>query len=228
MKNQSKKLFFRAVTLVIFFLLFTFAVKFMDVRPVAAGGTEIGFAALNLFVFELLGGYHPFWYDATGWIEIAVIALAGGFALLGLSQLVHRRSFLKVDLDIYVLGAVFAVTIAAYAFFELVVVNCRPVDLGAGPEASFPSSHTMTVMVVMLTASMQFRRRTHHRKLRVCAVGLCYVFAVFTLIGRLISGAHWFSDIFGGMLLAAALITAYRAGVAAVDESAEKHRIEAE
>lgn len=71
--------------------------------------------------------------------------------MAGLFQLVTRRSIWKVDVPILVLGA-FGILAACYAFFEVVVINYRPVILTQGLKASYPSSHTMASICIAVTA----------------------------------------------------------------------------
>ena len=42
---------------------------------------------------------------------------------------------------------------------------------------------------------------------------LAIAFSAFMVIGRLISGVHWVTDIVGGVLLSAGLFTVYKAVV---------------
>ena len=95
--------------------------------------------------------------------------------------------------------------------FEVLVINYRPVLIGGRLEASYPSSTTVLVLCVMPTAIMQLNRRIKKPVLRRWAAGLLRVFTVFMVLGRLVSGVHWFSDILGGMLLGGSLGMLYRA-----------------
>ena len=132
-----------------------------------------------------------------------------GFSILGLIQWIKRKSIYKVDYDILVLGGFYIVTIAVYLLFESVVINYRPVLIGGILEASYPSSTTMLVMCVMPTAIMQLDYRIKNKLFRNIVVVTIIAFIAFMVIGRLISGVHWFTDIVGGALLSAGLVMMY-------------------
>ncbi|MBQ2911285.1 MAG: phosphatase PAP2 family protein, partial [Clostridia bacterium] len=91
------------------------------------------------------------------------------------------------------------------------VVNYRPVLINGYLEASYPSSTTMLVMCVMPTAIMQFNARIKNNVLKRFVASAIIAFIVFMVIGRLVSGVHWFTDIIGGVLLSAGLVMMYRA-----------------
>lgn len=85
----------------------------------------------------------------------------------------------------------------------------RPVLIDGVLEASYPSSTTMLVMCIMPTAMMQFHRLIQSNKIRKSINTLCGIFTVFMVVGRILSGVHWLTDIFGGILLSVALIMLY-------------------
>ena len=99
---------------------------------------------------------------------------------------------------------------AVYVLFEMFVVNYRPILINGNLEASYPSSTTMLVMCVMPTAIMQFNVRIKNDILKRCVSSAIIAFIVFMVIGRLISGVHWFTDIVGGTLLSTGLVLIYR------------------
>ena len=77
-------------------------------------------------------------------------------------------------------------------------------------EASYPSSHTMIVVSIMATASMAFRALCPKKKGWCLAVDIfAAVMIAVTVMGRLIAGVHWLTDIVGGLLLSAALVATY-------------------
>ena len=190
------------------FALWTVLVRFVDVGSIGPEGSSVGFATLNGFVHELTG-VNWFLYTVTDWLGIVPIAVALGFAILGLVQLIKRKSLWKVDHSILALGVFYIVVMAAYIFFEVVVINYRPTLIDGYLEASYPSSTTMLVMCVMPTAAMQLNVHIKNTVLRRCAVITIVAFTVFMVIGRLVSGVHWITDIIGGALLSAGLVTMY-------------------
>ena len=192
------------------FVLWTLLVLFVDVRAIGPEGSSVGFAALNGFVHELTG-VNWLLYTVTDWLGLVPIALALGFAILGLAQLIKRKSLWKVDYNILSLGVFYIVVVAAYVFFEVLVINYRPTLIDGYLEASYPSSTTMLVTCIMPTAAMQLKMRIKNIIIRRCAIIAIIAFTAFMVIGRLLSGVHWITDIIGGMLLSAGLVTVYDA-----------------
>ena len=208
MEKKNKKRLVLGASLVVAFVLWTILACFVDVRAIGPEGSSVGFAALNGFVHELTG-VNWFLYTITDWLGIVPIAVALGFAILGLVQLIKRKSLWKVDHSILALGVFYIVVMVAYIFFEVVVINYRPTLIDGYLEASYPSSTTMLVMCVMPTAAMQLNVRIKNIVLRRCAVITIVAFTAFMVIGRLVSGVHWITDIIGGALLSAGLVMMY-------------------
>ena len=207
--KHKRKILLSVISAALFGLLIVL-LRFVDVQETGAGGTSIGLSHLNGFFFELTG-VNMLWYDITDWLGIAAILTAFVFAVAGLAQLIKRRSFLKVDKEIRCLGGLYLLVIGLYCLFEKVIINYRPVLMPGclHPEASFPSSHTMIVCVIMGSAAMLLHRYIRQKALcRVLAAACCIIIAV-TVVGRLIAGVHWLTDIMGGLLISAALLALY-------------------
>lgn len=208
MKRETKKYFCTAVLLLVSFVLWTAAVKFVDVQPIGPQGTKVGFATINS-LFHSFTGVHISLYVVTDWLSILPVLLIMGFGLLGLVQWIKRRKLSQVDFSILVLGGFYIVVLAAYLLFETAVINYRPVLIDGRLEASYPSSTTMLVVTVMSTAAMQFSARIKSKTLKACLNFAITAFAAFMVIARLVSGVHWLSDIVGGILLSAGLVMGY-------------------
>ena len=190
------------------FALWTAAICFVDVRMIGPNGSSVGFAELNHFVHNLTGVHFEL-YNITDWLGLVPVFVCMGFGILGLVQWIKRKSILEVDYDLLVLGGFYIITIAVYLFFEAVAINYRPVLIGGVLEASYPSSTTMLVMCVMPTAVMQFSNRIKSKTLRNGISVAIVAFSAFMVIGRLVSGVHWLTDIVGGALLSAGLVMMY-------------------
>ena len=208
MKRTGKKRIFVGVSFLAAFVLWTVLVSFVDVRAIGPNGSSVGFATLNGYVHKFTGvNFHL--YTITDWLGLVPIGVAFGFAMLGLAQWIKRKSLLKVDRSLLALGGFYVVVLVAYIFFEIVVINYRPVLIDGYLEASYPSSTTMLVMCVMPAAMMQLRARIKNRVFRRCVMISIAVFIAFMVIGRLVSGVHWLTDIIGGALISAGLVIIY-------------------
>ena len=201
-----------ALILLAAFALWTAAVCLVDVRPIGPLDSCVGFAALNA-AFHRLTGVHMALYTLTDWLGLVPIGTAAAFALLGAAQWLRRRRLGRVDRSLLVLGGFYALVIAVYVCFEMFPVNFRPVLIGGHLEASYPSSTTLLTLCVMPTAALQLRGRIQRRALRRAVSWAIAAFTAFMLIGRLLSGVHWLSDIVGGALLAAGLVALYAAAL---------------
>lgn len=208
-----------SLSLLTAFALWTLAVLRVDVQPIGPQGSCVGLAGLN-GSFHRLTGVSMTLYTVTDWLGLVPIGICSAFGLLGLGQWIRRRSLRRVDGSLLVLGGFYIVVMAAYALFEVFVVNRRPVLIGGVLEASYPSSTTMLVMCVIPTAIMQLAGRIRRRSLRIALSVLLTAFLTFMVAGRLLSGVHWITDIVGGALLSAALVMLYRAAVSALPDAA--------
>ena len=210
MKKKSRRLFFLGASLLAAFVLWTVLVCFVDVQAIGPEGSSVGFATLNGCVHDFTG-VNMSLYVITDWLGLVPIGVAFGFAVLGLVQWIKRKSLLKVDRSILVLGGFYIVVMAVYVLFEMVVINYRPTLIDGYLEASYPSSTTMLVMCVMPTAMIQLCARIKNKVFSRCVMIAIAVFIVFMIIGRLVSGVHWITDIIGGALVSAAIVLMYYA-----------------
>ena len=208
MEKIRKKMFFMGAGFLGAFVLWTVLVSYVDVRAIGQNASSVGFATLNGYVHNLTG-VNMFLYTITDWLGLVPIGVAFGFAVLGLVQWVGRKSLFKVDRSILALGGFYIIVLAMYIFFEIVVINYRPVLIDGYLEASYPSSTTMLVMCVMPTAMMQLHARIKSDVFRRCVLISIAAFTAFMVIGRFASGVHWLTDIIGGALVSAGLVITY-------------------
>ena len=210
MKKKNQKNLGIAICMLIAFVMWTVAIRFIDVQAIGPQESSVGFATINRFVHNLTG-VHMSLYTITDWLGLVPLMFVMGFGTLGLIQWIKRKHLLKVDYSILVLGGFYIVVMAVFVLFEVLVINYRPVLINGVLEASYPSSTTMLVMCVMPTAIMQFDTRIKNDVLKRCVTYAITAFIVFMVIVRLVSGVHWFTDIIGGALLSTGLVLMYHA-----------------
>ena len=208
MKRKAISQFVLGGILLILFVLFTWSLTFIDVQPIGPDGSSVAYASINHAVHNLFG-VNLTLYNITDWAGVVAIFIALGFAIFGLIQWIKRKSICKVDSSILILGVFYILVFGAYVFFEFQVINRRPVLINGILEASYPSSTTMLAMCVLPTAMMQFHRLIKNTKARNTTNFLCGMFTAFMVIGRLVCGVHWFTDILGGLIFSVAMILLY-------------------
>lgn len=218
MKRRGTR-FLHAGILLMLFAVWTVLIQTVDVRAVGEAGTDIGFAALNVW-FHRLTGVHMWIYTVTDWLGLVPVFVCLVFGTTGCIQLFRRKSLIKVDRDILLLGVYYALVVGFYLIFEMLPINYRPILIDGRMEASYPSSTTLLVLSVMPTLVFRIRRRWEDGRGKTVISRLTMVFSVFVVVGRLLSGVHWLTDIVGSVLLSGGLFSLYRAAVSLCGEGA--------
>lgn len=206
---KKKRFLFVGSLLIILFIIWTVLVQVVDVQCMGMNGTSVGFASMNKW-FHSLTGVHMNLYVITDWLGLVPLFACLVFGVVGLVQLIKRRSLFKVDYDILILGVYYVLVILGYLIFEMITINYRPILINGVMEVSYPSSTTLLVLSVMPTVLEQVNRRVKSNVVRMIIRIMAVGFSLFMVVGRLISGVHWFSDIVGGVLLSLGLYYLYK------------------
>ncbi len=214
---ENKKKLFAGTTLLSAFIAWTILIQSIDVQTVGVNGTTIGFATTNTW-FHKLTGVHMTVYTITDWLGLVPICICGFFGIIGLRQLIKRKSLFKVDADIILLGIYYVIVIFAYLAFEMIPINYRPILINGFMEASYPSSTTLLVLSVMPSLKFQIARRSRNVILHNTVNVFATAFSAFMIIGRLLSGFHWCTDIIGSVLLSTGLFKLYQFVVGFVEQ----------
>ena len=212
MKENGKRLLWIGITFIVGFVIWTLLIQNVDVQPLGVNETDIGFATINSW-FHQLTGVHMELYMITDWLGLVPIFICMIFGELGCIQLFKRRNFLKVDYDIILLGIYYIIVIFGYLIFEMIPINYRPILIEGFLEASYPSSTTLLVLCVMPTLMEQVNRRSESVIFKGIIKAFVICFSAFMVLGRLISGVHWLTDIVGSIVLSLGLFCIYKASI---------------
>lgn len=209
MKTKVKRTLLLSMLFLLAFAIWTVLIQTVDVKTVGVNSTDIGFAYLNTW-FHSLTGVNFMLYNITDWLGLVPLAVCIAFGILGFIQIIKRKSLFKVDADIIILGVYYVTVILCYLVFEMIPINYRPVLINGLAEASYPSSTTLLVLSVMPTLVFQIKHRMKNIKLQRIVTVITLFFCIFMVVGRLVSGVHWLTDIIGSALLSAGLFYAYK------------------
>ena len=216
MKKKSIVLFSLGGALLVLFAIFTALLKVCDVKtvtyPETALTSAVGFGSINLAIFKALG-QNGIWYTVTELLGYLALLLAATFAVIGLIQWIRRKKLWSVDHEILLLAVFYIAVMFFYVLFEIVEINYRPILVDGELEASYPSSHSMLALCIFISANAVVQKLFRHRVLFLTVTTVLDFCATITVIGRLCSGVHWFTDIVGAVLLSSALVLLYFAGV---------------
>ena len=192
------------ILLLISSIIFIVLLKRVDIKCDAVNNSCIGFATINQFIFNKVG-VNMTWYVITDWLGIIPILMSMVYAIIGLKQLIKRKSIRNVDKEIIILGIFYIVVILIYILFEEYIINYRPILMNGFLEASFPSSHTL-IIICLCGSSIIINNKLFKNNFSKIINIMSILIIFITIIGRFISGVHWFTDIIGGILISSFLL----------------------
>lgn len=212
MKDKKRNILI-CVLLVIIAILYTLVVKFVDVEAIGPNNSSVGLATINQFFVNTFGT-NDICYKISKYFGLLPIVVTLGFCLLAFLQFLKRKNLFKLDKEYYIYFIFNVIFALVYFFFEVVIINYRPVLEDGVLEASFPSSHTMMAIWLCGSAIIMSNRLLKLKKKyrRIFNIGLDVLAAVI-VICRLFSGVHWFSDILGGIIIGSTLLILFNTTV---------------
>lgn len=164
---------------------------------------------MNDIVFDFFG-INETLSKVSDILLLLTLVVLGGFALMGLLQLIKRKSLKKVDAELTAMIPSLVLTAAIYYVFDKIwVLSYRPVLINGVAESSFPSTHTMVVVTVLGMVMLALPKYIKNKKTRI-AIDLVML-AVMGAVAfcRVASGMHWMTDVLGGVVFGADLALLY-------------------
>lgn len=201
---HKKRNIFLGVLLTIISIIYTYLVKTYDVKSIGPNNSEVGFSKINTWFSNLIGS-HMSIYKVTELLGYIIILIVGIYCLIGLYQLIKRKSLFKVDKELYILGGLYVSMAIVYVFFEKFIINYRPILIDGVLEASYPSSHTILAICICIS-SLIVSKNYLRKKYQSLIDTLTILLLLGVFLGRIISGVHWISDILGGILISSTLL----------------------
>ena len=215
--SLGKKFTYTGIGLMAAAILFTVMVAGIDVRPIAPDGSLVGMGGLNIafaeaFFSDVPGVYtiNRVLYGISEFGGILALVTAAAFGVLGVYQIIKRKKIFKVDYCVLSMGVLYVIVGILYVVFDKFAVNMRPVFEANGTlESSFPSSHTLLACCIFVPAIFAIGRVIEDRRISFVLSTIMAFLAVVVVICRLFCGVHWLTDMIGGLLYSAALVSVY-------------------
>lgn len=201
---NNKKKIISSIILTFLSIIYVYLVKIIDVKEIGPNNSSVGFSTINNW-FKNFVGTNMKLYKLTEVFGLVIILIAVIYALVGLVELIKRKSIKKIDKEIISLGVLYVLLGLVYIFFEKFIINYRPIIIDGELEASFPSSHTMLAISICVSSLIVSKKYLSNKKLSISYFVTMFLLTIVVL-GRTISGVHWFSDILGGVIISMTLL----------------------
>jgi len=206
--KESKKYLISSIILVLIAIIFTVLVKVIDKGAIGPNDTVVGFQAINDYIKNMFP-FNNTLYKITKYAGFIPLIFGLYYAFIGFMQLVKKKSLKKVDSKIYLIAGFYIVVLILYVLFDKIAINYRPVIIDNELEPSYPSTHVLLAMCFCLSSviiSKYYMKKDTIRKIVNIAT---WILMLFIVVGRMMCGCHWFTDIIGGVLISLALLNIF-------------------
>lgn len=195
----------------VLFIIWTILVKTVDVHYITDIGF-LGFYSVNQNINDWVKTLNNSLFDKISNILLIVsIVTVFIFAIVGLVQLIKRKSFAKVDPIIYILLGLYVLSAIFYLVFELMKINFSPLSTKEDIKTSYPSTHLfISCSYVSAAVFVLFEYFDFKKIIKYIILGLLVIFVAIVFIIRLMSGNHYFTDLIGGLLLTISLVSLFK------------------
>lgn len=223
--SKSKKLFLTTTILAVLSTLFTIIIAFVDKGNIGPNASDVGLSHFNKF-FKNLIGQNELFYTISKVFGLLIFGIVLAYFIVAIIQIIKRKSIRKVDKKIWILGIFYIILALIYFAFELLKINYRPVLVDGKLEPSYPSSHTLFAIFICVTAIYTNNKLITNKKINLISNTIVSLVGIITIIGRVLSGVHWITDVMGGLLISTTLALAYITLITYLSEKDETNKID--
>lgn len=192
------------------FVSFTLLVALSCRKPLVLGEKQITANSIDLLCFSLITS-HTFWFVLTEIIGYLALFIAFCVSIYGVFSWIKTKSIKRINPLVLASLIAFVITVLFYVAFEFIPINYRPILIDGNLEKSYPSSHSLLIVVVSLTLKDILSEKIANKKIRIAINVVLIILILFTLIGRILCARHWVSDVIGGALLGLSIYYAFKA-----------------
>ena len=206
--SKRRKLFMATGIIFVLVLIYILLVKFYDVANIGPENSSVGFSGINSLIHKTLP-YNATWYKFTKYFGLIPVLYGVFYGLQGLAQLIKYKTLKKVDKRLLYLLVFYILVGITFVFFEKVIINYRPILEDGVLEASFPSTHTLIAVCFCASSLLISKYYIKDKKTLKAFDYATLVLMIFLVVGRLIAGCHWLTDIIGGIFISVFLVSLY-------------------
>ncbi|MBQ9520914.1 MAG: phosphatase PAP2 family protein [Acholeplasmatales bacterium] len=183
------------------FGLFILLMILLFVNKKEVFGVNVGLSSINQAL--TVEGKDSFWASFSDAFFYMSILLGVIPVFIMIFSFLKDKKFKNLN-KTYVIYFISLVVMAIFylAFDKVIVVNKRPLIDEA--KSSFPSTHVFIGVYLLASSTWFYVKNNNVLWQKIAALVFAGVSGILLYVSRTLAGVHWFTDLFGGLILAAA------------------------